>query len=68
VSVSTPLENANVVTNAAIAELNSQFSITNLKELADHVMFFLPFSMGGADADMHGTVSRFGIDPDDPER
>ena len=67
-SVSTPLGDSGVVTNAAIAELNSQFSITNPRQLADHVMFFLPFSMGGANADMFGTYSRFGIDLDNPER
>lgn len=68
VRVSTPVEDAEVVTNAAIEELNSQFSITNPRQLADHVMFFLPFSMGGANADMFGTFSRFGVDPDSPER
>lgn len=62
VNVATSGTDANVVTNAAIAELNAQFSITNPMQLAQHIIFFLPFSMGGANADIFGAYSRFGTD------
>jgi hypothetical protein len=62
VNVPTSGDDSNVVTNAAIAELNAQFSITNPMQLAQHIMFFLPFSMDGANADLQGAYSRFGFD------
>lgn len=62
-SVSAPLGNVDVVINAAVAELNSQFSITSPQQLANHVMFVVPFDMKGANADMLGWISRFGISP-----
>ncbi len=62
VNVATSGTDANVAQNAAIAELNAQFSITNPMQLAQHIIFFLPFSMGGANADLFGAYSRFGTD------
>ncbi|KAL3811578.1 hypothetical protein ACHAXA_006863 [Cyclostephanos tholiformis] len=62
VNVATSGTDSDVVTNAAIAELNAQFSITNPMQLAQHIIFFLPFSMGGANADLFGAYSRFGSD------
>ena len=54
-----------VVTNAAIDELIAQFSVTDPTQLANYIMFFLPFTMGGANADLGGAYSRFGASSTD---
>ncbi|KAL3786417.1 hypothetical protein ACHAW5_002248 [Stephanodiscus triporus] len=58
VSIAATPENLNVIANAVIAELNSQFGVTNPNSLSDLQLYFMPPGVMGA-AFAYGTSSYY---------